>query len=100
MVGDIPAVAVSIGDGAPVEDDFEEATWQATMTIRIYLNATNAVDTELDILGQKVIKAIDQHYTANGLLELCNRRGFEYGRDDEQPWGMLDLSFLIEYTEG
>ena len=97
--GDIPAVAVAINDGQPVDEDFEEITWQAVLTVRIYLVADNHTDPELDAFGQKVLSVVGKHYSANGLISLCNRRGFDYERDDEQPWGMLDLAFTIEYTE-
>ncbi|UTV28998.1 phage minor tail U family protein [Photobacterium atrarenae] len=98
--GDVPALAVSIAEGTPSGDSFDDITWQATMTVRIYLQASNVVDQSLDEIGQSVLNIIDTHYDANGLLELCNRSGFDYGRDDEQPWGTLDLYFSIKYTEG
>jgi len=96
---DIPAVAVSISEGQSVDEDFEEITWRSILTIRIYLVDKNNVDQELDALGEEVLKVITKHYTANGLLDLCNRHSFDYARDEEQPWGTLDLAFNIEYTE-
>ena len=97
--GDIPAIAVSISEGQNIDEDFEEITWRAILTIRIYLVADNHTDPELDALGEEVLKVITKHYTANGLLDLCNRQSFGYERDEEQPWGTLDLAFTIEYTE-
>ena len=96
---DIPAIAVSISEGQNIDEDFEEITWRAILTIRIYLVADNYTDPELDALGEEVLKVITKHYTANGLLDLCNRQSFGYERDEEQPWGTLDLAFNIEYTE-
>ncbi|MFZ6039772.1 phage tail terminator protein [Vibrio natriegens] len=96
---DIPAVSVSVSEGQSVDEDFEEITWRSILTIRIYLVADNNTDKELDALGEKVLSVITKHYTANGLLDLCNRHSFDYARDEEQPWGTLDLAFNIEYTE-
>ena len=96
---DIPALSVSISEGQITDEDFEEITWRSILTIRIYLVADNNTDEELDALGEEVLKVITKHYTANGLLDLCNRQSFEYARDEEQPWGTLDLAFNIEYTE-
>lgn len=98
-IGDIPALSVSISNGEPTNDDFDNEEWAGTLLIRIYLVASNIVDSELDRLGQRVLSVINRDYTAHGLLGLCNRSSFTYGRDDEQPWGMLDLSFAIEYKE-
>ncbi|ELV8678893.1 TPA: hypothetical protein I7678_17920 [Vibrio vulnificus] len=97
--GDIPAVAVAISDGQSTEESLDEITWQAIMTVRVYLVADNDTDPELDAFGEKILSLIGTNYDANGLLSLCNRRSFDYGRDDEQPWGTLDLLFTIEYTE-
>ncbi|ELV8603661.1 phage tail terminator protein [Vibrio vulnificus] len=97
--GDIPAVAVAISDGQSTEESLDEITWQAIMTVRVYLVADNDTEPELDAFGEKILSLIGTNYDANGLLSLCNRRSFDYGRDDEQPWGTLDLLFTIEYTE-
>ncbi|HAS6253071.1 TPA: hypothetical protein RQL13_003574 [Vibrio vulnificus] len=97
--GDIPAVAVAISDGQSTEESLDEITWQAIMTVRVYLVADNDTDPELDAFGETILSLIGTNYDANGLLSLCNRRSFDYGRDDEQPWGTLDLLFTIEYTE-
>ncbi|WP_417519833.1 phage tail terminator protein [Marinobacter sp.] len=97
--GDIPAIAVSLGDGEPGASSMSEITWSAKMIVRVYLVADTDVDADLDALGQAVLKVIGQHYSAAGLLENCNRSGFDYVRDDEQPWGMLDLIFNVEYNE-
>ncbi|WP_165311050.1 phage tail terminator protein [Vibrio ziniensis] len=98
-VGDLPAIAVALADGQMIEADMSENTWSATLIVRIYLLANTHVDAELDEIGKKVLSTIGAHYSGNGLLDTCNRSGFEYGRDDEQPWGMLDLLFKIEYIE-
>jgi len=58
--------------------------------------ATNQLDDDLDTLGEKVLNVIGRHYTANGLLSLCNRAGFSYVREDGAPWGSLVLTFTIE----
>lgn len=97
--GDIPAVSVSLSDGAFEPDDFDAIAWSALLTVRIYLVAKKDIDAELDAIGQKVLDVIDSHYTANGLLTLCNRSSYQYGRDEEQPWGTLDLTFNVEYEE-
>lgn len=97
--GDIPALSVSLSEGTPTSDDFSENTWQATMTVRLYQQASNLIEQSLDELGQVVIETLGTHYDASGLLETCNRSGFDYGRDDEQPWGTLDLYFSVQYTE-
>ncbi len=96
---DIPAISVSVSEGQCVEEDFEEITWRSELTIRIYLVADNNTEQELDALGEEVLKIITKHYTANGLLDLCNRQSFGYAQDEEQPWGTLNLAFTIEYTE-
>lgn len=98
-LGDIPALSVSLSDGVSTDDNFEENTWSAQMTIRIYLVATNNIVEELDALGQQVLDVIGTHYTANSLLSNCNRTGYDYGLDEEQPWGTLDYYFKIEYAE-
>lgn len=97
--GDIPAVSVSLADGTAIDEDFDEVTWQAVLNIRVYLVADNFTDPELDKFGSEILKIITRHYTANGLLSLCNRTSYDYGRDDEQPWGTLDLAFTVEYCE-
>lgn len=97
--GDIPAVSVSLADGTATDEDFDEVTWQAVLNIRVYLVADNATDPELDKFGKEILKIITRHYTANGLLSQCNRTSYDYGRDDEQPWGTLDLAFTVEYCE-
>jgi hypothetical protein len=97
---ELPAVAVSISEGEVTDSDFEEVTWQAVMTIRIYrLSTTNEVDNELDVIGQMIMEAFGPHYRANGLITTCTKSSFQYGRDDVQPWGTLDLNFTIEYSE-
>lgn len=97
--GDLPAIGVSISEGESDEDSMESETWKAALTVRIYLESSNHVESELDALGEKVLETIGTHYTADGLLDNCNRQGFSYVRDEEQPWGMLDLTFIIEYNE-
>lgn len=97
--GDIPAVAVALSDGTSIDEVFDEITWQAALTIRVYLVADNLTDPELDKFGTAILKIITRNYTANGLLTLCNRTSYDYGRDDEQPWGTLDLAFTVEYCE-
>lgn len=98
-LGDLPAIAVSLSEGVPIDSDMSEITWSATLLVRIYLMTKTDIDAELDAIGQKILATIGQYYSANGLLDNCNRSGFEYGRDDEQPWGMLDLLFKVEYIE-
>ncbi|OCH31325.1 hypothetical protein A6E13_01990 [Aliivibrio fischeri] len=97
--GDIPAVSVSLSDGTATDEDFDAITWQAVLNIRVYLVADNSTDPELDKFGSEILKIITRNYTANGLLSLCNRTSYDYGRDDEQPWGTLDLAFTVEYCE-
>jgi hypothetical protein len=97
---ELPAIAVAVADGEFTSDDYGEESWQSLMIIRIYLTSDIAnVDAELDEIGQMVIETIGPHYRANGLLTTCTKSSFQYGRDDIQPWGTLDINFSIEYTE-
>jgi hypothetical protein len=97
---ELPAIAVALSEGEFISDDFEEESWQSLMTIRIYSTSdVNNVDVELDVIGQVVIEAMGPHYRAGGLITTCTKSSFQYGRDDIQPWGTLDINFSIEYTE-
>lgn len=97
---ELPAIAVSISDGETISEDFEEVTWQSVLTIRIYSTSEiNDVDVDLDAIGQLVVETIGPHYRANGLITTCTKSSFQYGRDEVQPWGTLDINFTIEYTD-
>lgn len=96
---DIPALSVALSDGQCIEADLNAITWQAMLSIKIFLEASNFTDPELDILGEKVRMIIGATYTAAGLLNNCNRSSFDYGRDEQQPWGILELNYAIEYEE-
>jgi hypothetical protein len=97
---ELPAIAVSISEGETVSEDFDEVTWKSVLTVRIYSTSeVNDVDVDLDVIGQMVVETIDPHYRAGGLITSCTKSSFQYGRDETQPWGTLDLNFAIEYTE-
>jgi hypothetical protein len=97
---ELPAISVSVSEGEPVSEDFDETTWQSVLAIRIYSTSlVNTVDDDLDVVGQMVIEAMGPHYRAGGLITTCTKSSFQYGRDDIQPWGTLDINFSIEYTE-
>ena len=98
-LGELPALSVSISDGEPVDDDFDSITWRSSLIIKIYAVADNDVDTLLDSIAARVLDVIKTDYCANHILSLCNRSGFAYQRDEEQPWGTLDLIFTVEYEE-
>lgn len=93
---EVPAISVYLLEGEPTGQDFDEEEWNAALAVEIMDLATNQLDDDLDTLGEKVLNVIGRHYTANGLLSLCNRAGFSYVREDGAPWGSLVLTFTIE----
>lgn len=93
---EVPAISVYLLEGEATGQDFDEEEWNAALAVEIMDLATNQLDDDLDTLGEKVLNVIGRHYTANGLLSLCNRAGFSYVREDGAPWGSLVLTFTIE----
>ncbi|HAS6050366.1 TPA: phage tail terminator protein [Vibrio campbellii] len=93
---EVPAISVYLLEGEATGQDFDEEEWNAALAVEIMDLATNQLDDDLDALGEKVLNVIGRHYTANGLLSLCNRAGFSYVREDGAPWGSLVLTFTIE----
>ena len=96
---EVPAISVYLLDGESTGQDFDEEVWSSVLAVEIMDLATNQLDEDLDNFSEKVRGVIDRHYTANGLLSLCNRSGFSYVREEGAPWGSSVLTFTIEYTE-
>ncbi|MDO6707923.1 phage tail terminator protein [Photobacterium sp. 1_MG-2023] len=96
---DLPAIAIALAEGQSISDDFDEETWRASLIVRIYLVVDNKLDPQLDAIGQQVRNVLHRGYTADGLLTLCNIAAYDYARDDDSPWGTLDLIFTVEYNE-
>ncbi|OQU02411.1 phage tail protein [Vibrio parahaemolyticus] len=96
---EVPAISVYLLDGESTGQDFDEEEWSSILAVEIMDLATNQLDDDLDTFSEKVRGVIDRHYTANGLLSLCNRSGFSYVREEGAPWGSSVLTFTIEYTE-
>lgn len=97
VADDLPAVAVFLEDGKVTDSDFGSEEWGATLHIEIFDIAVNDMDAALDAVSDQVLLVIERHYDAGGILSACGRAGFNFTRDDEQPWGTLDLTFDIEW---
>lgn len=93
---EVPAIAVYLVDGEASGQTFDGEEWDGLLAVEIMDLATNQLDDDLDVLGQKVLAVMGRDYTAGGLLNLCNRAGFSYVREDGAPWGSLSLTFRIE----
>lgn len=94
---ELPAVAVFVDEGKAANSDFGDEEWSAVLHVEIFQLALNDMDSALDAISDQVLQVITRHYDAAGLLAGCSRSGFNYTRDDEQPWGTLDLTFDIEW---
>lgn len=94
---DLPAVAVFIDEGKVTDAGMGEEEWTAALHVEIFLRVAGDMDAELDAFGDQILQVITRHYDANSILSGCGRSGFSYTRDDEQPWGTLDLTFDIEW---
>jgi len=92
---ELPAIAVYLDEGEATDAGFDSEEWQAVLHVEVFVLATNDTDPVLDGFGERVNNVITRHYTADNLLDGCSRRSFNYTRDDEQPWGTLDLTYLI-----
>lgn len=94
---DLPAIAVFIDEGRATDSDFDSEEWSAVLHVEIFQMSINDMDAALDVVGDQVRQVITRHYTADGVLSDCSRSGFNYTKDEEQPWGALDLTFDIEW---
>jgi len=92
---ELPAIAVYLDEGEATDEDFDTEEWSATLHVEVFALATNQMDAYLDGFGERIRQVIDRHFTAGGLLSSCSRKGFNYTRDEEQPWGTLDLTYVI-----
>ena len=95
---DFPAVSVSLHQGENTEG--LDSTVRAQLMVRILVAANHELDDELDKYGQRILDVLvpqESDYTAASHLDVCNFVGFDYSRDDSQPWGALDIIFNIEY---
>lgn len=93
---EVPAIAVYLQNGSATGQLMDGEEWRSSLVIEIMDLASNQLDDDLDVLAEKVLSVVDREYTANGLLELCNRTGFSYSRDYGAPWGSLALTFSID----
>ncbi|WP_274063857.1 phage tail terminator protein [Vibrio parahaemolyticus] len=89
---EVPAISVYLLDGESTGQDFDEEEWSSVLAVEIMDLATNQLDDDLDTFSEKVRDVIDRHYTANGLLSLCNRSGFSYVREEGPPMGFLGFN--------
>ena len=95
---DFPAISVSLHQGENIEG--LDSTFRSQLMIRILVAASDGLDDELDSYGQVILNVLapqESDYTAASHLDVCNFVGFDYSRDDSQPWGALDIIFNIEY---
>lgn len=93
----LPAVAVFVDEGKATNSGFGDEEWSAVLHVEIFQLALNDMDSALDAISDQILQVITRHYDASGILAGCDRSGFNYTRDDEQPWGTLDLTFDIEW---
>ncbi|MEJ2766978.1 phage tail terminator protein [Photobacterium sp. MCCC 1A19761] len=96
---ELPAIAVAVTEGEVAAGNFSAQSWTGILTVRIFVKGDVDIDSTLDSYGEMVREKLDIHYTANRLLTNFNRHSFQYARDEQSPWGTLDLNFTIEYTE-
>lgn len=93
----LPAVAVFIEEGEVTDADFESEEWAGVLHVQLFDVAANDIEPVLDAVAEQVLTVIDRHYTAQGLLSNCSRNGFSYSKDEDLPWGVLDLTFIITW---
>jgi hypothetical protein len=97
---DLPAIAIAIQEGESKDTGLmNNLFWTGVLIVRVYVDGEIDIDDTLDNYGNVIRKTLNLNYTALGLLEDCTPEAFSYDRDEQSPWGTLDLLFNIEYQE-
>jgi len=94
---ELPAVAVFVSDAQVTDESFDSEEWAGVLHVVLYDVSSNQVEQVLNGYSETVHSVVTRDYTANGLLLSCARSSLASEKDNELPWGMLDLMFNIEW---
>ncbi|MCQ1632886.1 phage minor tail U family protein [Escherichia coli] len=95
---ELPAVAVWLSDAQYTGKMTDEADWQATLHVAVFIRA-QAPDSELDNwMENTIFPAMDDISALAALIDTFTPLEFRYQRDDDMAtWAMAEITFRITY---